>query len=843
MPAPKLAILPCPFERSERLQRELGVSRVTADVLVRRGLADAGNARAFMRAARPTHAPDLLGDMDAACELIGAAIDARDRIVVHGDYDADGICATAIVVRALRRMGASVEPFLPSRFDEGYGLAVETVERLAEAGCGLLLTVDCGITAVESAARAAELGLPLIVTDHHRPGDDGLPDCPIVAVNGRARYPEELSGAGVAYRLCEELARRRGIDRAVVERELDLVALASVADLVPLIGENRALVRAGLSRLRSSPRPGIEALCRVSKVDRVRLDSVAIGFRLAPRINAAGRMGHPQVALELLLTDDPTVAQKLAVRLDEANRDRQQVEQQILSHAIATFDALPEHRRAARGVVLASTEWHAGVIGIVASRMVERLGRPVVLIALDGDQGRGSGRSVAAFDLHAGLAACAEHLIAYGGHRAAAGVTVAADAIEAFAEAFAAHADAVLADGDLQLEERVDGVASLDDLSLDLADELAQLEPFGIANPSPRLLIPGVELQGVTSLGEGGRHLRFTLRSAAGNCRAVQWGGGGALARLSQGGRFDVVARVERNDWNGSSSVRLVASTVIPIPDNPMPGTRFGACATACDATCPDLRMPGDEDTEPSDVAGGSARVIDRRNRSPLAELSRILAAGESTLILCSDVGRRRGVVERGVDPARFGFERVRYLSSRCATLAITSRVGVLLEGTPNLVLAEFRTLVALPWLATAFQHVVAIDPPTGDLERDAMCRASGYVHLLDGPSERDLAQRTHQALAPRAICAAVWRALGDGPAPPEEIVRRILDADVHGPTGGDVGWGIGVLETAGFVTRQDGIVVRTQAPDGTSLEDVPAYAARLDGHARAARSGLSLVR
>ncbi len=290
---PRIAIAPAPLDAVEGLRDALGLSRVTAAALVRRGLADPEEARRFLEIDGSQHDPAALGDMTAAVDLIAAAIADGRRIVVHGDYDADGVCATALACEVLAACGANVEPFLPSRFDEGYGLATETVERLHEAGCGLLLTVDCGITAVEAAARARALGLDLVITDHHRPAAE-LPDAPLVVTRGRGDYPfPELCGTGVAFKLGEALVARVGADPAVLERVLDLVAVATIADVVPLVDENRGLVRAGLRRLRGGGRAGLDALLAVAHVDRARAGAGEIAFRVAPRINACGRLGHP----------------------------------------------------------------------------------------------------------------------------------------------------------------------------------------------------------------------------------------------------------------------------------------------------------------------------------------------------------------------------------------------------------------------------------------------------------------------------------------------------------------------------------------------------------------------
>src|SRR5438093_6167734 len=428
-------IRPCPHRQASGLAQQLGLSEITSSVLVRRGYGDPGQARSFLAGEQPLHDPFLLGDMELAVERIRAAIAAGKRICVHGDYDVDGICATVLAVLVLRELGADVEWHLPSRFDEGYGVSGATLERLAEEGCGLVLTVDCGITAVDEVRRARELGLEVVVTDHHRPGDE-LPDCPLVATRP-SDYPfPELCGTGVAYKLGQALL---GADSDVLRRHLDLVGLATIADVVPLLGENRSLVTAGLRSLARTQKPGLQALMKVAHVDPATVDTGQVGFRLAPRINAAGRLGHPGAALELLLTEDADEARRLADRLEELNRDRQAVEDKILRAAIAQVEEWPEAKRRRKAYVVWGEDWHEGVIGIVASRLVERYHRPVVLVAGgSGELWKGSGRSISSFDLHAALGACATRLERFGGHRAAAGLSIAPESVESFAEAFAA---------------------------------------------------------------------------------------------------------------------------------------------------------------------------------------------------------------------------------------------------------------------------------------------------------------------------------------------------------------------------------------------------------------------
>jgi single-stranded-DNA-specific exonuclease len=560
MDAGSWTIRSCDRKQAQALVDELGLSELTAAILARRGYGEPGAARAFLAAELPGHDPLLLGDMATAVERIRTAIESGKRICVHGDYDVDGIAATVLAVLILRELGASVDWYLPSRFDEGYGIRSSTLAKLAEDGCELVLTVDCGITAVEEIAEAQARGLEIIVSDHHRAAER-LPDCPVVATRP-SPYPfPELCGTGVVYKLGEALL---GAESEFLRRQLDLVALATVADVVPLVDENRALVAAGLRTLSWSQRPGLQALMRHARVDPATVDTGAIGFRLAPRINAAGRLGHPRIALELLLSEDERQADELAARLEELNRERQAVEDRILREAVAEIESWPEQRRRQRAYVVARADWHEGVIGIVASRLVERLSRPVVLIAgtEEGDW-KGSGRSIPAFDLHAGLAACASLLERYGGHRAAAGLSIDPARIEAFGEAFAAHAAERLADEDLRPLAVVDAVVPpRTRLTLQLCEELARLAPFGLGNPSVTLLAGDCELAELATVGEG-KHLRFRVRLDGVDAGSgIAFGLGPQLDRYRRLGRYDLAFRLEENRWNGTVAPQLVVRRI-----------------------------------------------------------------------------------------------------------------------------------------------------------------------------------------------------------------------------------------------------------------------------------------
>ena len=559
----------CPPDEVEALTSALGVSEITASVLVRRGYGDPDTARTFLAGEAPGHDPFLLGGTAAAVAAIRGAIAAGKRICVHGDYDVDGICATALALLVLRELGAEADWHLPSRFDEGYGLAGETLERLAEDGCGLVLTVDCGITAVEEVARAKALGLEVVVTDHHRPGET-LPDCPIVATRP-SDYPfPELCGTGVVAKLAEAL----GVS---VEPHLDLIGLATIADVVPLVDENRAFARAGLRALARTQKVGLRALMQVAGVDPAAVDEGAVGFRLAPRINAAGRLGHPREALELLLTDDADEARRLAYKLEDVNRERQGVEERILRAAVAQIESWPEARRRRHGYVVADADWHEGVIGIVASRLVERYHRPVVLIAGGGEEHwKGSGRSIPTFDLHSALGACSDHLARWGGHRAAAGLSIDPTEVDAFARAFAEHADAILTDEQLGPVTVVDAVVPRGvPLTLELAEELGQLAPFGLGNPGVVLLAPGCELRDLATVGDG-KHLRFRVRVEDGRDGggAIAFGMGSQIDRLRRVGRWDVAFRLQENRWNGTIAPQLVIRRVFDGDE------RYGELAT-----------------------------------------------------------------------------------------------------------------------------------------------------------------------------------------------------------------------------------------------------------------------
>ncbi len=598
MGEPRFEIPECEPSAVERLRRELGVSDPVAQVLVRRGMADPAQARAFM-AGDEEHPHTAFSGIDTAIATIAAHLQDGNRITIHGDYDVDGVCSTAVLVRALRRLNADVDWYLPDRASDGYGLSPDTVRRLAARGTRLLVTADCAITAVEEVAAAKALGMDVVVTDHHSVRADGiLPDAPIVhpSVCG---YPfRELCATAVAYKLAEGLQGHPPVE------DLDLVALATIADVVPLLGENRSLVRRGLRALSGTVKPGLRALMAVARIDPARVDERSVAFGLAPRLNAAGRLYRADAGLELILTRDPTRAAQIAHELDRVNHERRSAERAIRFEAETQIAALTDldERRA---LVLAAEGWHVGVIGIVASRLAETHNRPVVLIALEGGRGRGSGRGgCEAFDLLAGLTACAEHLSRYGGHRAAAGLEIERDRVAAFAQALDSYACSVLSSDDMAPLERVDAVLDGSELGMALAEELGSLAPFGRANPSISLMIAEATFADVRPMGEG-KHARFTVRSRAGRARAVAFNTGAALG-VAEGEPAQATFTLEVNEWNGVSEPRLVLRRARPAGTPRIEDRRRVPSSTP--STTP--ATPAPTPTAPAQVPGDQEELV-----------------------------------------------------------------------------------------------------------------------------------------------------------------------------------------------------------------------------------------
>jgi single-stranded-DNA-specific exonuclease len=715
------------------LAAALGVSPHTAAILTRRGLGDPDAARRFL-AADELHPADELAGMGEACATILRHSGAGERIAVFGDYDVDGVCATAILIRALRAIGVDPAWRLPSRA-EGYGLSEAAVRELAAQGARLIVTVDCGVTAVAEVALARELGVEVVVTDHHRPGA-ALPDCPLVHP-ALGDYPfEHLCGAAVALKLSEALRRAAGVDSVGANDDLDLAGLATLCDMVPLVGENRRIARAGMAELARTRKQGLRALMAVAQLDPADLDERSAGFRLGPRINAAGRLARADAALELLLCEDRERADEIARELDGLNHDRRETEQRITSEA----ERLCAPQLASAAIVVAGEGWHPGVVGIVASRLVERHRRPCVAIALDGETGRGSGRSVAPYDLHAGLAATGEHLLRHGGHRMAAGLEIAADEVDAFRVALAAHAGAQLAPSDLVPVQEAHAVVPAGALTLDLAEELDRLAPFGAGNPAPVLVVPAARVEHVTAMGEQRDHARFTLAGGAARARGVAFRT--SQRELAEAGSsdHDVAVALERNHWNGSVEARVVLRGLCPT----RPGTiadlggepNLVAAVTAELHGDPTAWWPAPT-TAAVDADGVTpvrpAGVSDRRGEGLAGLAGDLLTSGERVLLVVTDVARRRAALEAMV-------------------------AGMADDPLP---VVDWEALGADPGLAGGFDHVVAFDPPPIAAGQALAAGRGRTVHLAWGPPEREFTLASwRDRLALRPALIDLWRAL-----------------------------------------------------------------------------------
>lgn len=545
--------------RMMELAQALDIPPLVAHLLIIRGIADAEAADRFLNP-RIEHLGDPLSlpDMGAAVGRLRRARDHGERVLVFGDYDVDGITGSAVLAPALRRFGIrDCDVSMPNRLTEGYGLGVEHVRSARDSGVRLIVTVDNGIGAKAGAAAAQELGIDLIITDHHEP-EPPLPHA-VARVNprlGDTSHPSaQLTGAGVAFKLAQALTGSA--------EDLDLAALGTVADVAPLTGENRALVALGLRDAAQRARPGLIELSRVAKLDLNALTTQDIAFQLGPRINAGGRLGKPLAGYELLLTESAGEARRIASELDAANEERREIEGRIVEDALR--ELMASFRPEQRTITLARRDWHSGVVGIVASRLQSYYYRPVVLIALDDDGvGHGSVRSVDGFDVAAALSACAQHLMKFGGHPAAAGLTIREDRLEAFREEFEAVASRSLPEGDLTPPFPIDAQISLNHIDGRILRLLDRLEPFGQSNPAPVFCVYNVEVPPHSLRELKGGHLRLSVRQDAAALPAIGFRMADRLAEIQEAARVDIAFSPQFNTWRGETTIQLVLKDIRP---------------------------------------------------------------------------------------------------------------------------------------------------------------------------------------------------------------------------------------------------------------------------------------
>ncbi|HWY85935.1 MAG TPA: single-stranded-DNA-specific exonuclease RecJ [Gemmataceae bacterium] len=566
-------LLPHDPQAIEVLARRLGMSPIVAQLLLNRRISSPEEARRFLAAPLSgLHEPELLPGMEEAVERLLAGVRAQRRICVYGDYDVDGVTGTAILLTCLTLLGGNVEFHVPHRLEEGYGLSMVTLKTLAERGVQIVVTVDCGIASLDEAEEARRLGLELLITDHHEPKGD-LPRAAVLihprlpmGTSGSACYPfGSLCGSGVAFKLAWALCKKHcgspKVTPQLREFLLDAIALAAmgtVADVVPLLEENRIFVRHGLARLKQQPTLGLQALLRTAKLEgKTKLLAGDVGFSLAPRINAAGRLGTARFAVELLITPSSDRAGVLADYLEDQNRDRQLLERRILQEA----RLLAKECAHLPAFVLADAGWHPGLLGIVASRLVDEYARPVLMIALRPDQpyGQGSGRSVPGFKLHEALEECTGDLISHGGHAIAAGFRIIPGAIPQFRDRFCSVALQKLGPDTKPHRLIIDAEVPLAALTHGLMESIQQLEPYGAGNPQPLLLADRLQIVGTPKrIGAGERHLSFRVRQEGREIRAVAFGMGDRVPELmAMEGKCCLVFTPKLNEWQGYRSVEM----------------------------------------------------------------------------------------------------------------------------------------------------------------------------------------------------------------------------------------------------------------------------------------------
>ncbi len=783
-----------PYDYAEvrRLAAELELAEPVAITLVRRGYRTVDAARRFLEA-RESHDPSEFRGMEEACELILSVARRPGRITVHGDYDVDGVCSTAILVSTLRELGAECDWLIPDRLADGYGLSASSVEQLRRRSSDLVITADCGIGSVEEVAAARGAGIEVVVTDHHLPGER-LPDCPIVhpVVSD---YPfEGLCAAGVAYKLATALWDAAG--RGAVET-VEAAATRPTGTLTwsplprsptwsPWWGEPAPGARgiARPARLPAPGPPGPDGRRSGRSADRRRA-----GARLPPRAPHQRRR--------------PPLSSRRGRRVDaddrcrSRRRDRRRARQGERGAALgraaggggrrAARSALPDSLRDAPALVLAGEGWHPGVVGIAASRLAERHFRPTVLLSVDGERAKGSARSIPGFDLVAALDACSEHLTRYGGHRAAAGLELEGGRLEPFREAFIAHAAAAIDPEELVRMERLDALVGVgrEGIGMDLARQLESLGPFGMGNPGPRLLVPSGRLREVRPLGEEGKHSRFQLESGAGRALGVAFGMNGEITRREDQ-LLDLSVELEVDRWNGAEQPRVVVRELYPLDAGE-------AEASACGEGCPaedagwwerlqrelaalDAGRPGCL-LEMRGPEGARREVVDRTGGAAVASLAELISSGEPVLAICADAARRSRLASWAADPRRFGVALPRIACCRCGAGSLDAALAQ--PPATGLVLADWTALAQLPGAARRFRQVVLIDPPPSealDALGSTAAAAGAYLHLCWGPAELELTERLlTRDWELRAPIGEIWRGLAEAGGEAEGAALRVV--------------------------------------------------------------------
>jgi single-stranded-DNA-specific exonuclease len=548
-----------PHEEIENLSRQSSIPYAVARILINRGIDTPEQVQRFFNPSTShLYDPFLMLDMEKAVDRIVKALGQRERIAIYGDYDVDGITSASMLYLILKDLGGDVIPYIPDRQNEGYGISESGIAELHRSGASLIISVDCGITSIKEAKAATALGIDLIISDHHEPGDS-IPEAHAICDPKRegCGYPfKELSGVGVAYKIAQGIIQKLKLESEYTEKYMDLVALGSAADIVPLVDENRVFVKLGLEKINNMPEVGLAALIETACIKAGKIEVGDIVFGIAPRINAVGRLGSALRAVKLLTTRDRSSSRQIAQVLEDENRRRKDIDNATLEEAVKEIEQTINPVEV-RSLVLAREGWHPGVIGIVASRLIERYYRPTVMITIENGQGKGSARAIAKFDIYQALKACGDLLLQFGGHKYAAGLTISAENIPEFKRRFEAVCREIIPEEDLVPKIKIESEISLDEITPDVVASLKRFAPFGPKNNRPNFFSRGLDVLDSPRI-VGSNHLKFRTGQGGASFEAIGFNLGHAIDRVSNGGRpIEMVYAVEENEYNGRRTVQL----------------------------------------------------------------------------------------------------------------------------------------------------------------------------------------------------------------------------------------------------------------------------------------------
>lgn len=545
-------------KKSEYIQKKYKLNRIVANMLVKKGLEKDEEIETFLNPKRGSFGnPFEMPDMDKAIDRIIEAIKNNEKIIIYGDYDADGITSSTILKRFFKDIGTDVDVYIPNRLTEGYGMNKEAIKNIAERGFNLIITVDCGITGIEETELAKQLGMDVIITDHHEPGEDIPKAIAVVDCKRKDNKYEfrELAGCGVAFKITQALSQKLKIDENTCLKYLDFACIGTISDIVPLVGENRTIAKLGLLLVEQKRNVGIREIINISGIKKI--DATAISFGISPRINACGRMGHHEEALGLFLTDDPIKARKLAQNLEMYNKKRQDIEKNIYKEALE----LAKNEENNKCLVLAKENWHHGVIGIVSSKITETFYKPSILICIEGEDAKGSGRSIKGFDLHEAVLKCGDKLTNYGGHSMAIGVSLKTNNIKKFKKEFLEYANKNIMEEDLNRVIEVDEVITSKDINIESIKQISIMEPFGEANFEPLILYKNLKINSIRTLSEG-KHIKLSLQDESINIDAIGFNLGELAEQYQIDDRIDVIGNIGINSFNNTEKVQITLKDI-----------------------------------------------------------------------------------------------------------------------------------------------------------------------------------------------------------------------------------------------------------------------------------------